>query len=747
MEACVFCKQLLSGKPTVTLTAKGCAGIAKASAERDSDVSQQPGDVVHIDCRKEWCNPKSIERYKRERDAGPSTCNKRTLRSEEPNFSFKENCLFCGTPDRYEGKKKQFELMHVRTLVIDDTLLGTCDNRNDEWAEQVRRRILHARELHSSEAMYHTTCSSNFRTGKNIPQCFMASEIATKKPRISLGRPENSVRVDAFLRVTRYLQENDEEQTTIYGLIDKMKEYLEGTNVEPYSFRFMKEKILEHFGDKVIITEISGSKNVVTFKQTASDILNDFYRKPKANDSEAEKLRLIEAAGNLIKSDIKSVLQSKDVYPTSLSMSNITDAVGFLPESLQRLLNVMFVGHKKDIRVCSLGQAIMQAVRPRVLITPIQLGLGVQMHSHFQSRFLIDTLNELGFSVSYSEVQKYERSAAMSNRTDIPGFIPGHFIQYAADNVDHDLRTLDGHGTFHGMGIIVNVTPKIQRTTIVKRITVTADDIAKVGKIDIRHYAAPRNGMKQLTYEEFTLPRKPDQCPKVDLLWKISPKVCAQRPAWSGLMQMISKGEYPGQASVMPLPMIDLNPSDLSCVYSTLYFICDHAKRYNITPVVTFDQPLWWKATTILENEMQNSSLKCIVLRLGGFHTLMSYLGSIGHLMEGTGLKDILETVFARNSVCHMLSGKAVARALRGHFLTDSALSCILIDQVLGLQVEDSCENIPEEDDDNMSVLSVDSIDDTNENFSENTQTKGLTPENPVMKFVQTSMEGLLNCT
>ena len=68
-----------------------------------------------------------------------------------------------------------------------------------------------------------TICSSNFRTGKNIPQCFMASEIATKKPRIFLGRPENSVRVDAFLQVTRYLQENDLEQIAIYGLIDKIR--------------------------------------------------------------------------------------------------------------------------------------------------------------------------------------------------------------------------------------------------------------------------------------------------------------------------------------------------------------------------------------------------------------------------------------------------------------------------------------------------------------------------------------------
>ena len=178
-------------------------------------------------------------------------------------------------------------------------------------------------------------------------------------------------------------------------------------------------------------------------------------------------------------------------------MSNITDAVGFLPVSSASV--------KRDVCWSQEGyQSMLVRTSHNASSTPESFDysypacLGVQMHSHFQSCFLIDTLNELGFSVSYSEVQKYERSAAMSNRTDIPGFIPGHFIQYAADNVDHDLRTLDGHGTFHGMGIIVNVTPKIQRTTIVKRITVTADDIAKVGKIDIRHYAAPRNGMKQL---------------------------------------------------------------------------------------------------------------------------------------------------------------------------------------------------------------------------------------------------------
>ena len=110
----------------------------------------------------------------------------------------------------------------------------------------------------------------------------------------------------------------------------------------------------------------------------------------------------------------------------------------------------------------------MQATRPRILIAPLQLGLGIHMHSHFASRFLIDTLHAHRFCSSYSEVQKYERCATLNQGLDIPGFFPGQFVQYVADNVDHDIRTLDGSGTFHGMGIIAVVTPKSKVTSVIK---------------------------------------------------------------------------------------------------------------------------------------------------------------------------------------------------------------------------------------------------------------------------------------
>ena len=76
------------------------------------------------------------------------------------------------------------------------------------------------------------------------------------------------------------------------------------------------------------------------------------------------------------KKDIKSCSTSNDLYPSSEEISCIEQAISFLPESLKLLLELMFVDHDKEIKVASIGQAIMQAVRPRVLIAPLQLGLG-----------------------------------------------------------------------------------------------------------------------------------------------------------------------------------------------------------------------------------------------------------------------------------------------------------------------------------------------------------------------------------
>ena len=121
----------------------------------------------------------------------------------------------------------------------------------------------------------------------------------------------------------------------------------------------MKEKLVNHFGNRIIMTEISGMRNVVTFRDTAYSILQDFCNQPKDGNLANEKMRIIETAAKLIKSEVKSVVQLNDNYPTSAELSSTDSALAFVPESQEQLLRKLAVGKKTDTKKASIGQAII----------------------------------------------------------------------------------------------------------------------------------------------------------------------------------------------------------------------------------------------------------------------------------------------------------------------------------------------------------------------------------------------------
>ena len=105
--------------------------------------------------------------------------------------------------------------------------------------------------------------------------------------------------------------------------------------------------------------------------------------------------------------------------------------------------------------------------------------------------------------------------------------------------------------------------------------------------------------------------------------------------------------------------------------------------KHNFPPIITFDQPLYWKAAEIIVDAPQNSDLKRIVLMLGCFHTFMNLLGAIGTLMEGSGIRKILEVVYGSNAVHHIMTGKSVQRAFRGHLLIDKCVNHLIVSNIL----------------------------------------------------------------
>ena len=231
--------------------------------------------------------------------------------------------------------------------------------------------------------------------------------------------------------------------------------------------------------------------------------------------------RIIETAAKLINSEIKNIDVSSNVYPTSAVMSDVEEALEFIPDLLKSFLELLFVGKDIKLMLASVGQATVQAVRPKVILAPLQLGLGVQMHHHFSCKFLIDSLNSHGFCASYKNVQKYERSTGVAQGTEIPGYTPVHFEQYSADNVDHNIRTLDGTGTIHGKGIIAVITPSTKATIPIPIRKVSVEDIAKVEQIEIRPFIGPLENTP-LHYQELQSITVRDSTSNLDLLWKLT---------------------------------------------------------------------------------------------------------------------------------------------------------------------------------------------------------------------------------
>ena len=166
----------------------------------------------------------------------------------------------------------------------------------------------------------------------------------------------------------------------------------------------MKNKLKGHFGDDIYFTEIPGKSDVVVLRRNVS-ILHNFYTSASGADVSSQTESLMKTTGQLILSEIKAMPNARTYYPSFGDDHSVCEQVQYLPPSLQNLLREIFKNKDGEMRVAPLGQAIIQAARPRTVMAPLQLGLAVQVHHRFGSRGLVETLHGLGFCVPYNEVQ------------------------------------------------------------------------------------------------------------------------------------------------------------------------------------------------------------------------------------------------------------------------------------------------------------------------------------------------------
>lgn len=681
-EICILCKQTLLGGQTVKVQ-KGIDNLKRMSVIRNDDVHKllQNKDSIEIHTK---CRYTYIRRVK-ETEQKSSEEPRHDLRTFDLPFDFKTMCLFCGQTPDYKHPKRN-PISYASTMKVKNNIIKVCQERNDEWGNIILARVNSVIDLVASEARYHKSCYAFFsKSGTNPPG---TSNLTGNKNALSVTKS------NAFDQLCGYLEDNDECQYDIKELVSIMKEYsLDDQSY--YSEEYLKKKLKAHYGDAIYITSRSG-KWIVCFRGTASRILNDnWYEECYKNDSD-ERMRIVEAAAIIIREDIYSLTCDCENYPNIDEIAS--GGYNEIPKSLKCFLQSVMKSKGKhsqssDKKVVTVANSIIAAARPRSYISPLQIGLGIYLHRKFASRSLVDMLSNIGISVSYKEVLKYETSLTQNNLLKID---PNAFLQFVFDNADHNVRTIDGHGTFHAMGGIECVTPAdcVHTDFLVPRPKnlPKADSIGQYGNMKIKSYNRRQNcGLGKLIFSDVSQIKLEPDTAKIahfmNMLWMSGPSCLnISIPSWSGFME-ISKKNQPQEyqrSAICPLPFANLSPTNPSTIYTCLQYAIEECKKQGQnTCIVTFDQPLFNKALDIVLAADSGSPLSSVIVRLGGFHLVMSYMGAIGYLMEGSGIEELWEQVYATNTIGSLLSGHSFARAFRAHVLTLLVLVTVLFEKLI----------------------------------------------------------------
>lgn len=293
--------------------------------------------------------------------------------------------------------------------------------------------------------------------------------------------------------------------------------------------------------------------------------------------------------------------------------------------------------------------------------------------------------------------------------------------QWASDNADHNIRTIDRGNQFNGMGIIsmsaANGAQSLSKTDHrVKRLArMKVSELTGNKGIPIIQYAGPISPtLSSVKFKTLIETQRPYVEPPVAYYSKILlqsasvlSKVRTQAPNYTGFMQHFFRTLDSGvkKCEVLILSFIDLNPNDETCIYSTLLYIDDQSARLRQQSTsVTFDQPLWQRAVEIITAK----GLTRVVCRLGGFNLLMNACGAVSSVMKGSGLGEAMGEVYGANTVTHISTGKAISKALRAHILVERALTTKLISDCLPASSEMSeTENITTDDTEKLSLAQV----------------------------------------
>lgn len=636
---------------------------------------------VHEQCFKNYL---SWEQAIRDREVVDNSAERSSDITVNEVFLSDSHCIFCGSDasDDFIQKGKKKSKTHNKVIITNDTnkiedMKRSFENINTLNAKKILRRLQNI--TGTGSIRYHKKCQSSLNvkaeSGSSVKQFKTHSE-------------------KIYVISKHILKNNDINQ---FFLPDIMKDE---ELVKSYSFtEFLKNFFWDSF-----VYHTTSQGIILSRKEIVNVALNNHWESSK---SVAIILRTV---ANKILDEINAIEFDDKNYPSPENFLDNTDCL--IPPTLQSLLNLII----KDLRkhntkgksdeqynvsrvrkIRSICHSIVHAAKP-TLISPLMLAIGVFMYRRYGSKELTNLLGSLGFCCSYYEVRLFEASVVLCEQNPI---YTDAYIQMIFDNADHNTATIDGKKSFHAMGGAETVTPygSISFDYVIPKVTEMpkAEVFEKKGLIELLPYDPPigNKGLATLKVDKI-LPTDPEdlkiEVRNSDLLWLFGKNLKNfDFPGWNAFMEDYYANESYEKSRVICLPFINNTPTDFDTVYTVINYCEKKRKEFNQGHMfVTFDQSLYIKAREVVAaySNSPDKNFNKVIVRLGSFHLLMSFMGCVGYIMAGSGLSTILSKVYAEKTVDKILGGHTYSRSIRAFMLINTVLGNHLLKS---MQESSSC--------------------------------------------------------
>ena len=493
---------------------------------------------VHPSCRRSLAY--DVRKSRKSTDVNLDTSRRQTRSSTGP-FSFRDHCFLCG--DSVYGSKDARKVLGGTEF--DDSIRRAIAERKDDWSDTVQGRLSSISDLFSADAIYHRSCHSRFM-----------SVVRHTPHKSKRGRPQKNDAMAAFDRLCDKLESKcSNDRYTLSELHDMMHTMISSDDdSQLYSKLYLKHLLTDRYGDHIYFASRHGRDDVVGFKNFCDLLLHGDFFASRNEGGSTEAERTVQKAAGLLLAEIREMPSNRDFYPTADNIS--ADPLTYLPPLLKGLLHRLI---RPPLQQAAIGQALVQAARPHGTIMPLPFAVGIDLDKS-GNRQLTMKLARLGFSVSYDEVRRYKQSVLemlptpdSSLTLPLPDDVSNvPFTCFVADNVDHNIRTLDGYGTFHGMGLISATVQQGGYSGIIQQKVPRTENVKSLSTVtnfrQMHIHACPytfTEGLKQITYINGYMLLKPiqlDSMFNLSTLWLsvgLISRTGQPRPNWSGYMQTV----------------------------------------------------------------------------------------------------------------------------------------------------------------------------------------------------------------